>query len=54
MLWTDTFTNFFHPEIDRAALDVLKAAGYSVTIPAAMSVRPPLYSTVCSAARNIY
>lgn len=33
ILWTDTFNNHFHPETLRAALDVLNAAGFKVTIP---------------------
>src|SRR5256885_6933374 len=27
ILWPDTFTNYFHPEIGRAALEVLEEAG---------------------------
>jgi Fe-S oxidoreductase len=33
MLWVDTFTNGFSPEVGRAAVRVLEAAGYSVRIP---------------------
>jgi FAD/FMN-containing dehydrogenase/Fe-S oxidoreductase len=33
VLWVDTFNNYFHPETSRAALEVLQAAGYSVSIP---------------------
>ena len=33
LLWPDTFTNFFQPEIARAAVAVLEAAGHRVTIP---------------------
>ena len=33
ILWPDTFTNYFHPEIGRAALEVLEEAGFQVTIP---------------------
>jgi Fe-S oxidoreductase len=33
LLWPDTFTNFFEPEIGRAAVAVLEAAGLRVTIP---------------------
>jgi FAD/FMN-containing dehydrogenase/Fe-S oxidoreductase len=33
LLWTDTFTNFFQPEIARAAVEVLEAAGFQVEIP---------------------
>jgi FAD/FMN-containing dehydrogenase/Fe-S oxidoreductase len=31
-LWVDTFTNAFSPEVGRAAVAVLEAAGYQVTI----------------------
>jgi Fe-S oxidoreductase len=34
LLWPDTFTNAFHPEVGRAAVDVLEAAGWEVQIPA--------------------
>jgi FAD/FMN-containing dehydrogenase/Fe-S oxidoreductase len=33
ILWTDTFNNYFHPETSRAALEVLRAAGFQVTVP---------------------
>jgi len=33
LLWTDTFTNNFQPEIAMAAVDVLEAAGFRVGIP---------------------
>jgi Fe-S oxidoreductase len=33
MLWVDTFTNGFTPEVGIAAVEVLEAAGYSVQIP---------------------
>ena len=33
LLWPDTFTNFFQPEIARAAVAVLEAAGHRVAIP---------------------
>jgi Fe-S oxidoreductase len=33
ILWADTFNNYFHPETGRAAIDVLRHAGYSVKIP---------------------
>ncbi len=32
LLWTDTFTEHFSPEVGRAAVRVLEAAGYSVRI----------------------
>src|SRR6202000_2816461 len=31
-LWVDTFTNAFSPEVGRAAVAVLEAAGYEVTV----------------------
>ncbi len=34
LLWVDTFNNYFHPEVSRAAFDVLTEAGFKVTIPA--------------------
>jgi Fe-S oxidoreductase len=33
LLWPDTFTNRFHPSVGRAAVEVLEAAGWRVTIP---------------------
>lgn len=33
LLWPDTFTNHFHPEIGRAAVRVLESAGWNVAIP---------------------
>jgi len=33
LLWPDTFTNFFHPEIARDAVQVLEHAGCTVVIP---------------------
>ncbi|MDQ3894196.1 MAG: FAD-binding oxidoreductase [Actinomycetota bacterium] len=33
VLWPDTFTNHLHPEIPRAAVEVLEAAGYEVELP---------------------
>jgi Fe-S oxidoreductase len=33
LLWPDTFTNYFHPEIGKAAVEVLEAAGYTVLLP---------------------
>jgi FAD/FMN-containing dehydrogenase/Fe-S oxidoreductase len=33
LLWPDTFTNRFHPEVGRAAVEVLEDAGWEVTIP---------------------
>jgi FAD/FMN-containing dehydrogenase/Fe-S oxidoreductase len=33
VLWPDTFNNHFHPDVAHAAVSVLEAAGYAVTIP---------------------
>jgi FAD/FMN-containing dehydrogenase/Fe-S oxidoreductase len=33
LLWPDTFTNHFHPEIGVAAVEALEAAGYDVRVP---------------------
>jgi Fe-S oxidoreductase len=33
VLWPDTFTNYFHPEIGAAAADVLDHAGFDVILP---------------------
>jgi FAD/FMN-containing dehydrogenase/Fe-S oxidoreductase len=33
LLWPDTFTNYFQPEVARAAVEVLEAAGCSVALP---------------------
>jgi Fe-S oxidoreductase len=33
VLWADTFNNYFHPDTSRAALEVLQAAGFRVTVP---------------------
>ena len=33
LLWPDTFTNYFHPHIGRAAVRVLEAAGWRVELP---------------------
>jgi FAD/FMN-containing dehydrogenase/Fe-S oxidoreductase len=34
LLWVDTFTDFFSPEVGKAAVAVLEDAGYAVQIPA--------------------
>jgi FAD/FMN-containing dehydrogenase/Fe-S oxidoreductase len=34
LLWPDTFTNYFHPHVGQAAVQVLEAAGWNVEIPA--------------------
>jgi Fe-S oxidoreductase len=33
LLWPDTFTDLFHPEIGTAATEVLEAAGFRVSLP---------------------
>jgi Fe-S oxidoreductase len=33
LVWPDTFTNFFHPQIGIAAIQTLEAAGYEVVLP---------------------
>jgi FAD/FMN-containing dehydrogenase/Fe-S oxidoreductase len=33
LLWPDTFTNFFHPEIGKAHVRVLEAAGFRILLP---------------------
>jgi FAD/FMN-containing dehydrogenase/Fe-S oxidoreductase len=33
ILWPDTFTNYFHPQIGKAAVEVLEAAGRQVLVP---------------------
>ena len=33
LLWPDSFTNAFHPQVGRAAVEVLEAAGWEVQIP---------------------
>jgi FAD/FMN-containing dehydrogenase/Fe-S oxidoreductase len=44
VLWPDTFTNYFQPEIAKAAVDVLEAAGCSVELPrGAVCCGRPLY-----------
>jgi FAD/FMN-containing dehydrogenase/Fe-S oxidoreductase len=34
VLWPDTFTNHFHPDISQAAVEVLESAGFEVSVPA--------------------
>lgn len=34
VLWPDTFNNYFHPDIARAAVEVLESAGFRVDVPA--------------------
>src|SRR5450830_439107 len=42
VLWVDTFNNYFEPENARAALAVLRAAGYRVHLPRAQDSARPL------------
>jgi Fe-S oxidoreductase len=44
LLWPDTFNNHFHPEVGKATVEVLEAAGYQVVVPAAsLCCGRPLY-----------
>lgn len=44
ILWPDTFSNHFHPQIGQAAVEVLEHAGYQVLIPeSAVCCGRPLY-----------
>lgn len=44
LLWPDTFTNHFHPEIGMAAVQVLERAGFRIEIPGrALCCGRPLY-----------
>jgi Fe-S oxidoreductase len=44
ILWPDTFTNYFEPDIAKAAVEVLEAAGCSVDLPrGAVCCGRPLY-----------
>jgi Fe-S oxidoreductase len=44
LLWPDTFSNHFHPNIAQAAVEVLEHAGYQVAIPqASLCCGRPLY-----------
>jgi len=44
LLWPDTFSNHFHPEVAQAAVTVLEDAGYAVEIPRqALCCGRPLY-----------
>ena len=40
ILWPDTFNNHFHPDIAKAGVEVLEAAGYQVRIPRARLLWP--------------
>jgi Fe-S oxidoreductase len=43
LLWSDTFTNYFHPEVGRAAVGVLEALRYNVTVLPQTCCGRPLY-----------
>jgi FAD/FMN-containing dehydrogenase/Fe-S oxidoreductase len=44
LLWPDTFTNHFHPDIAQAAVEVLESAGFEVTVPSqSVCCGRPLY-----------
>jgi Fe-S oxidoreductase len=44
ILWPDTWNNFFHPDVSQAAVEVLEAADYEVTIPeVSLCCGRPLY-----------
>ncbi len=44
ILWPDTFNNHFNPETSKAAVEVLEAAGFQVTLPrAVLCCGRPLY-----------
>jgi FAD/FMN-containing dehydrogenase/Fe-S oxidoreductase len=43
VLWSDTFTNYFQPEVGRAAVNVLERLGYYVTVPRQTCCGRPLY-----------
>ena len=43
VLWSDTFTNYFYPEVGRAAVAVLEHLGYYVIVPPQTCCGRPLY-----------
>jgi FAD/FMN-containing dehydrogenase/Fe-S oxidoreductase len=44
ILWADTFTNYFRPEVAAAAVEVLESAGFQVLVPkATLCCGRPLY-----------
>jgi FAD/FMN-containing dehydrogenase/Fe-S oxidoreductase len=43
VLWSDTFTNYFHPEVGRAAVRILEQLGYCVIVPPQTCCGRPLY-----------
>ena len=43
ILWSDTFTNYFYPQVGRAAVHVLEHLGYHVIVPPQTCCGRPLY-----------
>ncbi len=43
ILWSDTFTNYFYPQVGRAAVAVLERLGYCVVVPPQTCCGRPLY-----------
>jgi FAD/FMN-containing dehydrogenase/Fe-S oxidoreductase len=43
VLWSDTFTNYFYPQVGRAAVHVLEHLGYDVLVPPQTCCGRPLY-----------
>jgi FAD/FMN-containing dehydrogenase/Fe-S oxidoreductase len=43
VLWSDTFTNYFYPQVGRAAVHVLERLGYHVIVPPQTCCGRPLY-----------
>ena len=41
ILWPDTFNNYFHPEVAKAAVEVLEDAGFQVWVPAGVALLRP-------------
>ena len=55
LLWPDTFNNYFHPQVAKAAVEVLEHAGFRVTIPdRSLCCGRPLYDFgMLTAARGL-
>ena len=43
IVWSDTFTNYFYPQVGRAAVQVLEHLGYHVIVPPQTCCGRPLY-----------
>jgi FAD/FMN-containing dehydrogenase/Fe-S oxidoreductase len=43
VLWSDTFTNYFYPEVGRAAVAILERLGYRIIVPRQTCCGRPLY-----------